>query len=679
MKEADSSSTSDLLSILALWNLAVAQPLLDTFSRGAEFFVFNYVTPSELVLIVLLLCIILPLIIALPVLALKKRTPAIFKTLFVILIAILILLLALPGLLKHYTFAPMVITIITFLFSILIAIGYFRLPGLRLFFVFLTPAILVIPIVFLSHSQIRKILFWKEPVLPHVNTRTTTPVIFVVFDEFPLTSLLTDQGIIDEKMYPNFAHLAQTTDWYRNATTVSSQTGTAIPAIVTGSMPKLGSLPIARDYPRNLFTLLAETHELNAMGPTAALSPKQHIESQSTATRWRSLLSDIWIVYLNIILPPEWTTTLPAATGAWGNFAGGGSSSVAESTNPKQEFESFLNSIRPTQKPVLYFLHINLPHSPWHYLPDGKSFSSWGLDGMFVRHENWPTEPAAATCAYQRHILQVGFVDTLIGNLISKLIDTKLYDKSLIVITADHGSSFRPGDMRRGITPTNYVDIIHVPLFIKKPFQKEGRLLDWNVESIDILPTVAEILNVQIPWKVDGFGVSTSEPKSRLRKTVWNMHRKTRMEFDPSVKELNDAAALRIQRLGEGFPFMLPIDEDTQRWINTSTQGLQNEQSGKKVTITDANAFSNYDPSSSNIPLFVYGEVFFDRKSEHLKLGIGINSKICAVTETFPVITSREAFGSLIPKSCLSTGTNQVQVLIIPKKGDNLLLIPFAN
>ena len=641
-----------------------------------KFFVFNYVTPSELILIVLLLCLIFPLIIALPVLALKKRTPAIFKTVFIILLAILISLLVLPGLLKHYTLAPIVITIITFLFSILIAVGYFRLPGLRVFFVFLAPAILVIPIVFLSHSQIRKILFWKEPVVPHVNTRTTTPIIFVIFDEFPLTSLLNAQGYIDEKMYPNFARLAQTSDWYRNATTVSTQTPTAVPAIVTGSMPKPGSLPIARDYPRNLFTLFAESHELNAMGPTAALSPKQHTESQSTTKRWQSLLSDIWIVYLNIILPPEWTSFLPAATGAWGNFAGTGSSSVSETTNTKQEFESFLNSISSTHKPALYFLHINTPHSPWHYLPNGKSFSSWGLDGMFVRHENWPTEKSAATCAYQRHILQVGFVDSLIGNLHSKLIASGLYDKSLIVITADHGSSFRPGDMRRGITGTNYVDIIHVPLFIKEPFQKEGRLLDWNVETIDILPTIAEILHVQIPWKVDGIAVSNSEPKSRLRKTVLNMHRKTRMEFDSSIKELNDAAALRIQRLGEGFPFMLPIDEDTQRWMNTSTQGLQNEQSGKKVAITDVDSFSNYDPSSSNIPLLVYGEVLFDQQSEHLKLGIGMNGKICAVTETFPATKSREAFGSLIPETCLAAGKNQVQVVLIPTKDNPPLIIP---
>ncbi|MCI0617521.1 sulfatase-like hydrolase/transferase, partial [bacterium] len=633
----------------------------------------------ELILLVLLLCIVFPLIITLPILALKKRTPAIFQTAFVILISILISLIVLPGLFKHYQFVPTLITTVTFLFSVLIATGYFRFPNLRYFFVFLTPAILVIPILFLSNPQIRKILSWKEPVLPHVNAQTTNPIVFIVFDEFPLTSLLNAEGFIDEKMYPNFARLARSSDWYRNATTVSSQTGTSIPAIVTGSMPKPGNLPTARDYPRNLFSLFNESHELNAMGATATLSPKQHVQSQSTINRWRSLLSDIWIVYLQIVLPHEWTLSLPAATGAWGNFAGASSSSD-ELASPKEEFESFLNSIHSTQRPTLYFLHSDLPHSPWRYLPDGRRYSTWGLDGMFVKHENWPAQESAATCAYQRHIIQVAFVDALIGKLISKLISSGLYEKSLVVITADHGGSFRAGDARRAITRTNYVDIIHIPLFIKKPFQKEGRLLDWNVETIDILPTVAEVLQVQIPWKVEGLAVSNSEPKSRLRKTVWNMHRKTQLEFDASSQELKGTALSRIQRLGEGLPIVLPLDEKLQVWMNATTREFKNDLSGKKVSVNDQDSFKNYDPSSQDIPLFVYGRIQFpDQKTDHLILGIAINGKICAITETFTISQSEEAFGSLIPEASLSKGQNQVQILTIPQQGDPPLAIPFEN
>lgn len=679
MKRTNTSSAHDLLTVLACWNLAVAQPLLDTFSRGAEFFVFNYVTAFELISLVLLLCVILPLIITLPILIIKKRTPRISKAAFVLLLSVLLSLLVLPGLYRHYQFVPAVIATGTFLFCILIAIGYFRFPILRTFFVFLSPAILVIPAVFLSHSQIRKFLQWNEPVLPHVDTRSKTPIVFLIFDEFPLISLLNRDGFIDEKMYPNFARFSRASDWYRNATTVSTQTPTAVPAILTGSMPDPARLPTARDYPRNFFTLFVESHELNARGPTATFSPIQHApdaQSNTPIDRWRSLFSDMWIVYLHIILPQDWTIKLPAATGGWGNFAGQTSASD-EPMRPREEFESFLNSIRPTVKPAIYFLHINLPHSPWQYLPSGKRYSSWGLDGMFVRHENWPAEKSASTCAYQRHILQVAFTDSMLGKLVSKLTASGLYDESMIVITSDHGASFRPGDARRGITSTNYVDIIHVPLFIKKPFQKQGRILDWNVETIDILPTIAEILNIKIPWKMDGTSILYSEPKGRSRKTVLNMHRKTRMNFDVSSKEMLDAVLLRIQRLGEGLPFMLPTTDSSQQWIEAEIGQFKSDLTGKKVTITNLNDFQSVDLSSNEIPLLVSGNVDFQRQNpEHLRLGIAVNGRIRAITETFPLTRSQEAFGSLIPEASLSAGKNQIQVLIIPQQGSDALIIP---
>ena len=143
-------------------------------------------------------------------------------------------------------------------------------------------------------------------------------------------------------------------------------------------------------------------------------------------------------------------------------------------------FQLFLDSIIPSEKPGLFFLHSQLPHSPWQFLPSGKEYSAVALDGMFVRSERWTKEDSASLCAQQRHMLQVAYTDQLIGKLISKLTEIGLFDQSLIIITADHGASFRPGDARRIITATNYADIIFVPMIIKKPGQKTGRILDWN-------------------------------------------------------------------------------------------------------------------------------------------------------------------------------------------------------
>jgi len=104
--------------------------------------------------------------------------------------------------------------------------------------------------------------------------------------------------------------------------------------------------------------------------------------------------------------------------------------------------------------------------------------------------------------AYQAHLLQVGFVDRLIGSLIERLEETGLLDPSLIIITADHGVSFKTGGLLRPLTQDNYTDIIGVPLFVKLPHQKRGEVSDVNVQGEDLLPTIADVLQLELPWAI---------------------------------------------------------------------------------------------------------------------------------------------------------------------------------
>ena len=86
--------------------------------------------------------------------------------------------------------------------------------------------------------------------------RPARPVVMVVFDELPLTSLLDGRGRIDPVRYPNFAALARDSTWYANATTVSDSTKLAIPSILDGRLPTVGMPATHRGHPRNVFTLL---------------------------------------------------------------------------------------------------------------------------------------------------------------------------------------------------------------------------------------------------------------------------------------------------------------------------------------------------------------------------------------------------------------------------------------
>ena len=56
----------------------------------------------------------------------------------------------------------------------------------------------------------------------------------IVMDEFPVDIMLGPDGKIDAARYPNFAALAATGTWFKNAHTVYDSTTKAIPAVLTG-------------------------------------------------------------------------------------------------------------------------------------------------------------------------------------------------------------------------------------------------------------------------------------------------------------------------------------------------------------------------------------------------------------------------------------------------------------
>ena len=90
------------------------------------------------------------------------------------------------------------------------------------------------------------------------------------------------------------------------------------------------------------------------------------------------------------------------------------------------------------------------------------------------------------------------------GRLIRRLKQTGRYERSLVILTADHGVAFRPGDSRRTVTRTNFAQMAKVPLFIKTPGQKRGRVETSHVRDLDILPTIADVVDAKLSWKVTG-------------------------------------------------------------------------------------------------------------------------------------------------------------------------------
>ena len=494
------------LHLGALSSLSLAQPVFDLLSRYPQFLVAHRAGIAQIYLLVLLLCLVGPAVVAAIEWVLDRSVGDRFGVrgsgvaLFVFPLALLVL--------KRIPEMPALLLVgLAVFLAWLSRRAYLRFRSLRRYLTFLSPATLVVPFLFLTGASVQRM---TAPTKPHgpalADGATDTPIAMVVFDELPVQSLLNRQAGIDSERFPSFAELAGQATWYRNAATVSHATQYAVPAMLTGKLPKgdLGSLANLAGHPTNLFTWLRDSHRLNVFESTTHFCPTCPDSAVGPLQRVLPMLFDLSVVYLHLALPEDLASRFPDVRHGW---------TLPKPqkwwrAHPVRQFEAFLDALPEKGKPGLNFIHVQIPHVPWIHLPSGKRHISSRKMNLFLEYENWRSDESLVTLAFQRHLLQVGFADRLLGRLLRKLRSSGVFDRSLIVVVSDHGASFRPGASRRRITVDNFEDVLAVPLFLKVPNQKRGRVSDRPTLTTDIFPSIAGILGVSAPWPTDGVPVT---------------------------------------------------------------------------------------------------------------------------------------------------------------------------
>ena len=496
------------LHLAVLWSFAVAEPLFDLLGRNGEFFAARGSTSLDVVLFAVALVLVPPALL----LGLEALTPRRARA-----VVHLVLLAALVGLLVLQAIrtdgAPgWLLVAIAAAVGLLAAVIYAAVPAARLVLTVLGPVPLLFVGLFLFHSDVTRLLGSTTPAATAAEAAPRAPAVLVVFDEFPLNSLLDTRGRIDAVRFPNFARLAAGSTWFARDTTIGEGTTHAVPAILTGLLPRAGQFPVYADHPQNLFTLLGGTTRLHVVDEETHLCPARLCPSsqESLGGQAKTLAEDTGVVYLHELLPPRLTGGIPSIANGWDDFL----QDASGHHDPGRLPPSFRQSLRPQPRPTLWYVHILLPHSPWAYLPSGRRYSvrpapGWGSD------EVWNDNQAAVDQYWQQHLLQTGYADTVLRRIVAHLRATGLYKRALLVVTADHGVSFRAGQKRRPLSPANLQDIAYVPLFVKLPHQTRGRVALEPSRNTDILPTIAAALGVRIPWHVDGHSLLGPRPAER--------------------------------------------------------------------------------------------------------------------------------------------------------------------
>ena len=118
-----------------------------------------------------------------------------------------------------------------------------------------------------------------------------------------------------------------------------------------------------------------------------------------------------------------------------------------------------------------------------------------------------PPEPFKSRYAGHPYVGEIAFVDSQVGRLLTYLDTHHLADRTVVVVMGDHGESLgEHGEGTHGFFV--YQSTMHVPLLIRAPYDAMvGRRATDTVRSIDILPTVLELLGQATPEHFDGTSV----------------------------------------------------------------------------------------------------------------------------------------------------------------------------
>ncbi|MCL2913705.1 sulfatase-like hydrolase/transferase [Shewanella corallii] len=202
----------------------------------------------------------------------------------------------------------------------------------------------------------------------------------------------------------------------------------------------------------------------------------------------------------------------------------------------KEDFETFWLTDRALEfldgrseeKPFFLFLSFNEPHSPYRAtqpyasmydpdkldvpeLPEGvraerQQAIAKGVKGKsrhLIDDEQMMRE---LTAQYFGHITNV---DDNLGRVLSYLDSSGLADNTIVVFSADHGNML--GDHGKWFKGVMYEGSSRVPLIIRAGkstryarVMNQGKVVEQVVESIDVMPTLLEMMAIELPSGMQG-------------------------------------------------------------------------------------------------------------------------------------------------------------------------------
>ena len=167
--------------------------------------------------------------------------------------------------------------------------------------------------------------------------------------------------------------------------------------------------------------------------------------------------------------------------------------------------EDYLGERGPKQR--MFFderraAQVNEAVMPWLAAHKNDPFFLWVH--YFDPHQPFePPPPYDQLYADDLYNGEIAYSDSRIGHLLDYLDELGVLDNTLVVMTADHGEGLgEHNEVTHAMLA--YDTTLRVPLIIRPPGGVVPRVVDTRVGTVDIFPTVLDMLGLEIPEHVQG-------------------------------------------------------------------------------------------------------------------------------------------------------------------------------
>jgi arylsulfatase A-like enzyme len=182
---------------------------------------------------------------------------------------------------------------------------------------------------------------------------------------------------------------------------------------------------------------------------------------------------------------------------------------AAITTDAISHINSAISSVRP------FFMFVNymdahapyIPPAPYDILFRGKD-RRMTLSRYYGMQKTVVSQRREITTEERDHLLSqydgaIAYVDRQLGRLFDFLRQAGVYDSALIVVTSDHGEAFGERNFVEH-WQSLFQNEVHVPLLVRYPHQRTGKVETGLVSHVDLMPTILDAVGIKPPEGLHG-------------------------------------------------------------------------------------------------------------------------------------------------------------------------------